>query len=147
VFHVFPELGFYLNRRLSVSVAARIGFPLDANRDEHSTAAPSGLLRVRYAVDETGNGLLVSGAVGGGVIRHTVKLDGVPMDEGDVDTSASGPLLAGAGAGYSKALGGPMRFLAELNAIVGIPVVEEFQQVKPNFAVQFDVNVGLIVGF
>jgi hypothetical protein len=147
VFHVFPEIGVYFTPQLSVSAAARIGFPFDANREGHTTAAPSGLLRFRYALAPDGNGFNVNGAIGGGVIRHTVKLSMVPAGEGDVDTSASGPLIVGAGFGFTKPLGGPAHFVAEVSALLGIPIVEEFAGVEPNFAAQVDINLGMLFAF
>jgi hypothetical protein len=147
VFHVFPEIGYYVSPQMSISAAFRVGFPVDANRMDHSNAAPSAVLRLRYAIAESGDGLLLNGAIGAGVIRHTVKLSDVTDGMGDVDTSASGPLLIGFGAGYSRALSGSMKFLAELNVLSGIPVVDEFSGVEPNFALQLDANVGLLVAF
>jgi len=148
LFHVFPEIGYYLSSQLSVSAAFRMGFPLDANRKNKSGGAPAGMLRLRYAISEMGDGLMLNGSAGYGVIRHTVKLTEVMDGNGDIDTSASGPLLLGTGAGYTKSLGGPMTFLAELNVIAGVPIQEKFQGVTdPSFAVQLDVNLGLLVAF
>ena len=65
--HVFPEVGYYFSRRLSLSAAFRMGFALGANVSGHATAAPSGLLRLRYALSDSGEGLQLSGALGG---RH-----------------------------------------------------------------------------
>ncbi len=149
LFHVFPELGFFMNNKTSLSVAFRVGFPIGANIQGHSTGAPSAMLRIRHAMSDDGTGLTLNGGVGGGVIRNTVKLsepaNGDPAM--DTDTTAQGPVLVGLGAGYTSALGGPMRFLFEVNAIAGIPVVEEFGGVKPNFGVQVDVNLGLQFAF
>jgi hypothetical protein len=151
--HLFPEVGYYLKRNMSVSAAFRMGFPVGANLPGHATAAPAGFARFKYWLAESGEGINVSGAVGGGIIRHTVKLN-MPMMNGDTDTVASGPFLVGAGAGYSKALGGPMRFVAELNTLVGIPgPIKELGTcpgagcVKPNFALQFDLNLGVLFAF
>jgi len=147
LFNVSPELGVYFGSQLSVSLVARIGFPFDANIKGHSAAAPAALLRFRYALDPSGEGFMVNGAIGGGVMRNTVRLSMVPADMGDVDTAASGPLIIGAGAGFAKPLGGPTKFIAEVNALAGIPVVEEYAKIKPNFALQLDVNLGLLFAF
>jgi hypothetical protein len=87
-----------------------------------------------------------SAALGGGVIRQTVKLLDQPEDM-DVDTSAIGPLLVGGGMGYTLLLGGPARLNAELNMTMGVPVVSELGTAQLNFGIQFDVNVGLMFAF
>jgi hypothetical protein len=150
--HLFPELGYYLSRTDSLSFAFRMGFPIGANLPGHATAAPAGFLRYRHALDASGDGLQVSASIGGGIIRHTVKLSDATAEE-DTDTAATGPLFIGGGAGYTHAMGGPIKFVAELNAIAGIPVVEEMGTcpgsgcVKPNFALHFDVNLALLFAF
>jgi hypothetical protein len=150
--HFFPEIGYFLSPRSSLSLAVRLGFPLGANLPGHATAAPAAMLRYRRAFSPTGEGLAVSGALGGGFIRNTVKLTNADP-EMNVDTTLTGPLIVGAGAAYTKALGGPLRFIAELNALAGIPVISEMGTcpgtgcLKPNFGVQIDVNLGLIFGF
>ena len=152
LFHLFPELGYFLSERSSISAAFRAGFPVGANLAGHATFAPAAVLRYRYALAPNGEGLQVSGDVGGGLIRHTVKLT-----EGaagmDTDTTASGPLLLGGGVGYVKAMGGAIRLVAEVNALAGIPIISELGTcpgmgcIKPNFAVQFDLNLGLMFAF
>ena len=144
--HLAPELGYYINPTTAVSLGARIGFPIGANRMGHATAAPAGLLRIRKMFSTTGSGLQVSGAIGGGVIRNTIKLDAQPVDM-DTDIVALGPLLVGAGAGYNASLGAGLALVAELNALAGIPVVKELGQSQLNFGVQFDLNLGLQIGF
>ena len=154
--HVFPELGYMLDKRSSVSLAVRVGFPIGANIEGHSKGAPAALLRYRRAMNPNGRGVALNMGVGGGVIRNTVKLTD-PVEEGmDTDTVALGPLLVSAGASYLSDLGGPMRFVFEVNAIAGIPVVEEFSCadpddsstcVRPEFGVNFDINLGLLFAF
>ncbi len=147
--HLFPELGYYLSPQTSISAAFRMGFPIGANIRGHATAAPAGLLRLRHALDPSGDGLVLSGGIGAGLIRHTVAL----ANSDEVDTSASGPLLIGGGAGYSKSMGGPIKFIAELNAIAAIPVIAEIGTcpgsgcVEPNFAFHVDFNLGLLFAF
>jgi hypothetical protein len=146
--HVFPEVGVYLSRRTTVSAAIRIGFPVGANLQGHSTGAPSALLRVRHSLAPEGDGLALSGAIGGGIIRHTVTLTDPQNPDEDTDTTASGPFLVGMGAAYTKPLGGPIVFVAELNALLGVPIVEEFSGVNQlSFAVHGDFNLGLIFAF
>ncbi len=151
--HVFPEIGYYVSSKLSVSLALRMGFPIGANLMGHATAAPSGVVRMRYTTRETGTGLALSGAIGGGIIRHTVKLKEPVSEQMDTDTVASGPLILGAGVGYIASLGGPIRFIAELNALAGVPVIDELGTcpgsgcVRPNLGVQMDANLGLMFAF
>jgi len=149
--HLFPELGYYVSPTTSISAAFRMGFPIGANIQGHATGAPSGLLRVRHALDPSGDGLLLSGGVGAGVIRHTVQLSGT--EPAEVDTSASGPLLVSGGAGYSKSMGGPIKFIAELNAIAAVPVIEETGTCPGEGCVRYDVafhvdfNLALLFAF
>jgi hypothetical protein len=147
LFHVFPELGFYLSPRTALSAAVRLGFPIGANIDQHSPGAPSGMARVRHTLGADGTGIMLSGSLGGGVMRNTVKLKEPADPEMDVDTVALGPLIAGVGAGYVSALGGPMLFNVELNALAGIPIISELAGAQTEFGVQFDVNLGLLFAF
>ena len=66
--------------------------------------------------------------------RNTVKLcdQAIPAQGMDTDTVALGPLLVSAGLAYTSALGGPMRFLFEVNSIAGIPVIDEFACADPD---------------
>jgi hypothetical protein len=148
-FHVLPEIGWFVARQTAVSAAFRIGFPIGANIQGHSTGAPAGLVRVRHALSSHGAGLVINGAIGGGVVRNTVKLKAPHMgDPGmDTDTAAAGPLLVGAGAGYMTGAGRPVRLNLEVNALAGIPVVDSFQGVQPDFGVQVDFNVGVLFAF
>jgi hypothetical protein len=151
--HVFPEVGYYFSRRTSLSAAFRMGFALGANVSGHATAAPSGLLRLRHALSESGEGLQISGALGGGIIRHTVKVEEAAADM-DTDTTASGPFLVGGGLGYLMPLSGAMNLVAELNALAAFPAgIEEIGPcpgsgcVRPNTSIQADFNLGLLFAF
>jgi hypothetical protein len=130
-----------------------MGFAVGANVMGHATAAPAGLLRLRYALDESGSGLQVSGAIGGGIIRHVVKVEEAPAGM-DADTTASGPVLIGGGIGYGKPLSGAMKFVGEVNALAAVPAgIKELGGcpgagcVKPHFGLQFDVNLGVMFSF
>ena len=151
--HVFPEIGYYFSRRLSLSAAFRMGFALGANVLGHATAAPSGLVRVRYALSDSGEGLQLSGAAGGGIIRHTVKVEQAASGM-DTDTTASGPFMVGGGLGYIMPLSGAMNLVAELNALAAFPAgIEEIGPcpgsgcVRPNTSVQADLNLGILFAF
>jgi hypothetical protein len=153
LFHVLPEVGFFLNPQTSISIALRMGFPLGADLPGHAVAAPGGYARLRYAISESGAGPSLAFLLGGGILRNTVPL-AEPVQGGTTDTVASGPLFAGAGFGYAFPLGDMFRFVTELNAIAGIPVVSCLgdcgpagRGVEPNFALQLDANVGLMISF
>lgn len=145
--HLFPELGYFLSAQTSISAAFRMGFPVGANREGHATAAPAAFLRIRHALAPNGEGFLINGAIGGGIIRHTITLTGVADMKGDVDTVASGPLFIGTGAGYNKSLGGPVRLVAELNLLAGLPIAPVSDVEDPSFAIQIDANLGLLFAF
>ena len=152
--HVMPELGYFINPQLAISAAFRFGFPVGANVNGHATGAPAGLIRVRYALDPSGDGLQLSGAIGGGLLRHTVKIENQP-DNMNTDTTASGPILLGAGAAYIRPLSGPMKFMVELNALsaftAGISELGDCPDgascVRPSFGLQVDANLGILFAF
>jgi hypothetical protein len=146
-FHFAPELGYYINKQLAIALAGRIGVPFGANIDGHAKVGPAGLLRVRYALSPSGVGVHVSGAIGGGIIRNTIKLTDPDPPGMDTDIVALGPMLLGGGAGYTAALGKSLRFNAELNATAGIPVVKTIGESHLYFGVQFDLALGLSFGF
>ena len=151
--HVFPEIGYYFTRRLSLSAAFRMGFALGANVSGHATAAPSGLLRLRYALSESAEGFQISAAAGGGIIRHTVKVEDAASGM-DTDTTASGPFVLGGGLGYLMRLSGATQLVAELNTLAAFPGgIDEIGPcpgagcVRPNFGVQVDLNLGVLFAF
>jgi hypothetical protein len=144
--HVNAEIGYYVNPTTAIGIAARIGFPIGANIQDHATAAPSGLLRIHHNFSTDGNGLMVVGEVGGGVIRNTIKLTDASPDM-NMDIAAMGPLIIGAGAGYLAPLGGPVKLDAEVNALAGVPVVTKIGLSRLNFGVEFDLSLGLMIGF
>jgi hypothetical protein len=144
--HIFGEVGYYVTPTTAIGVAGRMGFPIGANIADHATGAPSGLLRIHHNFQSDGNGITVIGEIGGGVIRNTIKLTDAAPDM-NVDIAAMGPLLVGAGAGYLAPLGGKIKLDAEVNAIAGIPVVTQIGLSHLNFGVEFDLSLGLMVGF
>lgn len=148
---VVPEIGYYLSKQTTASLAFRMGFPIGANVTGHATFAPAGLLRLRHALDEAGTGLFVTGAIGGGILRNTVKLDD-GVEGMDTDTTAAGPFLLGGGVGYAASLGSSMSLVTELNALAGLTAgITELGSgpgsVRPNFGLQFDATLGLLFAF
>jgi hypothetical protein len=144
---VQPEIGYIVSRRTTVSFAARLGFPVGANVDGHATLAPAGLLRVRYALSSSGEGVHVMGQAGAGIIRNTIKLDNAAAGQ-DIDIVAQGPLLVGGGLGFTKKLSGNVAFVADASALAGIAVVSQFGSAPAlNSGVTADVSLGLALGF
>jgi hypothetical protein len=147
LFVITPELAYNLSRKLSIGVAVRLGIPYGANIAGHSTIAPAGFVRIHRAFSASGDGVRVMGEVGGGILRNTIKLDAVAPGM-DTDIVAQGPLLLGAGLGYTRHLGDSIAFLVELDAIAGIAVVSALgSAINLNTGVSADMSVGLAVGF
>jgi hypothetical protein len=144
-----PELGYYLNPRLSIGVAVRLGLPVGANTMGHSTLAPGVFLRVHRAFSASGDGLRVMGELGGGILRNTIKLDVTETGPGmDTDIVAQGPLLIGAGLGYTKHVSKSLAFLVDIGAIAGIAVVGKVgSAINLNTGVSADMSIGVAVGF
>ena len=143
--HISAEAGYYLEPRINLGASLRLGFPIGANLDEHATLAPAGLAHLRFTPAHSGHGLILSAVLGGGVIRQTVKLEDVADPSMDTDTTAIGPVLVGGGVGYSRPVGGPMRFVAGADITFGIPVVDKLGTSKPSFGIQFDLSLGIVV--
>lgn len=141
-----PEIGYFINPRLSLGIAGRIGIPVGANVEGHATAAPGGLVRVRYAVGATGEGLRLMGQAGIGVMRNTIKLDN-SMPGMDTDVVAQGPMLLGGGLGFAKRLSGSVSFVAELSVLAGLSVFS-MPGLSPVFNSGFgaDLSLGIQLG-
>jgi hypothetical protein len=147
---ITPELGYYVTPTLAIGVAARLGIPVGANIMGHSTLAPSVLFRVHRALSASGEGLRVTGELGGGILRNTLKIDSTAAGGPGMDTDivAQGPLLVGAGIGYTKRLGGSLTFLADLDAVAGIALVDKVgSAIHLNTGIGADLSLGLEVGF
>jgi hypothetical protein len=143
---IVPELGFYVNPHLSIGAAARIGIPVGANVDGHATAAPGGLVRVRYSTGAY-EGLRFMGQLGIGVMRNTIKLDNNEPGM-DTDVVAQGPLLIGGGLGYAKRLSSSVAFIADLSVLAGVKMGSVLSGLSPKYNNGFgaDVSIGLQVG-
>lgn len=148
---ITPELSYVVTRQIAVGLAVRIGLPFGANVPAegaagHSTVAPAALLRVRYALNPSGQGVRVMGQVGGGVMRNTLSVT-TGMPGMDTDIVGQGPLLLGGGIGYIKALSNKVSFLADVSALVGIAVVDKLGTTKVNSGFGADFSLGFAVGF
>lgn len=141
-----PEIGFFLNPKMSVGIVGRIGMPIGANVEGHATAAPGALARVRFALSENGDGVRVMGQVGAGILRNTIKLDAA-MNGMDTDVVAQGPLLIGGGIGYAKHLSSSLSFTADLSVLAGIAVVDRLGSApKLNNGAGADLSIGFQLG-
>ncbi len=151
-FHVEPEVGFWMSPRLTLSLYGRIGFPLGANVEGAATLAPAVLARIAYTFGDNG-GIYVHGDLGGGFIRHIIKLTATSATavQGNTDTAATGPLLVGGGAGWRRPLGGPVALQIDLNFLAGIPVISTVgsgaRPTKLGFAVNGDLSLGVAFAF
>ena len=148
---LLPEVGYQVNDKLSIGLAARIGLPLGANvnaegSEGHSTIAPGAHVRVRYALSPSGEGIRVMGQLGGGVMRNTIKLT-TNTPGMDTDIVGQGPLLVGGGIGFLKRLSGKVAFVADLSALAGIAVVDKVSGVNVNSGIGADLSLGLAIGF
>lgn len=141
-----PEIGYYVNQRLSIGLAARFGIPVGANVEGHATAAPGGLLRVRYSLSPTGDGLRFMGQAGVGVMRNTIKLDNNAPGM-DTDVVAQGPILIGGGVGFTRPLTSSVSFIADLSVLAGLAAFE-MPGVSPKFnhGVGADLSLGIQFG-
>lgn len=140
------ELAYRASRQLSIGLAGRAGFPIGANVMGHATIAPAGFARVRYALSASGQGLRVMGEIGGGILRNTIKLDTM-MPGMNTDIVAQGPLLVGAGVGFTRHLGRSVVFQADLDVITGIAVVEKLGSAILNSGISADLTLGVALGF
>jgi len=146
-----PELGFYINPQMSIGAVVRLGLPLGANVDPmngaHATIAPAALLRLRYGLSASGEGIRVTGELGAGILRNTIKLNMATAGM-DTDIVAQGPLLIGAGLGYIKKLNNHVAFVADFLAIAGIAVTDHLGSApKLNSGLSADLSLGLALGF
>ena len=85
------------------------------------------------------------GQVGAGILRNTIKVDG--QMQGDTDIVAQGPLLVGAGIGYTKHLSNSVSFLFDLSALAGVAVTDHLGSAPTlNTGVTTDLSLGLAFG-
>jgi hypothetical protein len=146
-FVLAPELRFYPTPRLGLGVVARLGFPFGANIMGHSTIAPAGLVRLSYALSSTGRGFHLSGELGFGILRNTITLS-TQDPTMNTDIVAQGPLLLGAGVGYTFRLSDSFSFVLDLDAIAGIAFVDKLgTAIHLHSSVSADMCAGLAVGF
>jgi hypothetical protein len=145
--HLAAEVGYWVRPSLMLSVQGRFQYvtgPTIVRAMDHTYQPASGATAFFGAATWAplgGRGRVqpfVSGAVGGGHIRHVVTLPSVKdcgpaRNETCVDTVAAGPLLFGHGGGLLFDLGDNFGLVAGVNAQVG----------APRFTVNVDFNGGV----
>ena len=118
--HLFPEIGYYFSRQMSLSAAFRMGFAVGANVMGHATAAPAGLLRLRYALAESGDGLRcrARSAAASSATRSRSRRRRPAWTPTPPRRARS---WSAAGLATRKPISGAMKFVGELNALAAVP--------------------------
>ncbi len=152
---VVPEVGYFLNPNLIVSVQLRLQLVTGAT-EYHSTTtaecpgmvcqpasyAASGFARAAWLFDWGELHPFAGGMLGGGTIRHITSFKseahcGLDMHTICVDTVAAGPIFVGATGGILYNLTPSFALKAEANALLGFT----------KFTFNIDVNVGVAVEY
>jgi hypothetical protein len=149
---VTPEVGYWVRPDLMVSLQGRIQlvtgnneFTADGHDHKRIPAALAAFAKATWFTSTSGNlRPFVSGAVGGGEIRHVVTFSNLtncgPVGDQNQqckDSVRAGPLLAQVGGGVSYKLGDSLALLFGVNS----------QVAAPDFTLNFDINAGIGYGF
>jgi hypothetical protein len=151
--HFAPEVGFFVNPKLLLSVQGRLQVTTGATEVRHVSCKPSGICEpASGAVAVLGKGTyilrereafrpFVSLSAGAGYIRYLVDLKNMPLpadcgpkqDQTCKDTVAGGGFLVGPAAGFIYDLNNVLSLTAALNTLIGLRAT----------AYNLDLNVGL----
>jgi tetratricopeptide (TPR) repeat protein len=151
--HVLPEVGFFVNPKLLLSVQGRLQLTTGATEVRHDSCKPTGICEpASGAVAVLGKATwilreretfrpFVSLGAGGGYIRYLVDLKDMPLppdcgpkkDQVCVDTVAGGGFLVGPSAGFIYDVNNVLSITAALNTLVGVP----------STAFNLDLNLGI----
>jgi hypothetical protein len=154
--HLAPEIGYFVDTRLLLSVQARLQFVSGATEyhvpnaqmgecgSDHICSpfggAFAGLLKASWFLSQPDGAFqpYLSLAAGGGNIRHLAKVVAPPTcgsngNQACTDTVAAGPVLFGPAFGFTYKLSDAVDLVAEVQALIGVPT----------FTANADVNVGL----
>jgi hypothetical protein len=150
--HVAPEVGYWMRPDLMLSVQGRFQIvtgtkenTLDGTNDHQPVPAALALFaKASLFFGEKNFRPFLSGAVGGGQIRHVVTFanhnDCGPIgmqNQPCKDSVVAGPVLAQVGGGLFYKLGDRVGLILSLNS----------QVAAPKFTLNFDVNAGLGFAF
>jgi len=156
--HIEPEIGYFLSPNLLFSVQLRLQIitaatdlklpqtnTMDCGGDHVCSAAKSaiaGFAKLTYLIGDSAVKPYVSGAVGGGQIRHVASFPAVKMCGANgmqecTDTVLAGPVFFGGGGG--------IMINASDNFALNLGVALQFG--VPNFTFNVDVNGGVAVMF
>jgi hypothetical protein len=156
--HVAPELGYFVTPRLMLAVQGRLQFMQGSGLLEYKppgslpaaecgsdgVCSPAKMAFAGFAKAswffsgaEAAFRPYASLSLGGGYVRHVVKLDhsdcGAMQDQACVDTVGAGPFLVGPGVGFHYRLANVTHLVVALETLLG----------APSFTVHADLNVGL----
>jgi hypothetical protein len=147
--HVAPEVGYWMSSNLMLSLQGRFQLvtgPTEVlDNGKTYSPIPAALAVFAKASWFFGEGNLrpfISGALGGGQIRHVVTFGnlrncGATKSETCVDSVVAGPLLAAVGGGVSYKLAPAIALVASTNA----------QVAAPSFTLNLDLNAGVAFSF
>jgi hypothetical protein len=148
---IAPEVGFFLNQDLLLSVALRLQLVTGLNGKpspscsggfcDPGTTALAGFAKATWLLGEAPFRITLGGQIGGGYIRHAVvfpndttcKASPTGPNQQCVDTLDGGPFLIGPTAGFFWELGSAVDLIFAVNTALGVP----------NFTFNFDVQAGL----
>lgn len=142
LFVATAELSYFAMPQVSIGGVFRLGVPVGANFDGHSTYAPAGLARLRYALSPTGEGLHVFAQAGFGFVRHAVRVDN-PQPGMDTDVLAQGPVLIGGGMGATMNLTPSVALFADMTLLGAIAVVDRLGTSNVNSGIAGDLTLGV----
>ncbi|HET6149814.1 MAG TPA: tetratricopeptide repeat protein [Polyangia bacterium] len=153
--HISPEVGYFLNSKLLLSLQGRFQYisglnpgPTTCNLPGGATmscvpktTALAGFARATYFILDGDFHLFFGGSLGVGTIRHvSLFADDTSCGSGRtqcVDTIKAGPVLVGPNVGLSFDINKTVALVLSVNTQVGVP----------NFTFNFDGNVGLGLKF
>jgi hypothetical protein len=159
--HLAPAVGYMVTPNLLLGVQGRLQLITGAAEYRPSGGATSGacgsdgvcspakgafavLARAEWRFNAPGSAFrpFVSGAVGGGIIRHVAQAGdqadcGPSQNAKCFDTVPGGPFLFGPGAGFSYSLSSSLSLVVALDELIG----------APKFTAETDANVGLSLNF
>jgi hypothetical protein len=156
--HIAPEVGYFVTPKVLLSVQLRLQLvsgvngrllpatdTTDCGSDHYCSPAKSAIAafaKVAYLFGDNSIHPYISGAVGGGQIRHnatfpTLKACGPAGTDTCVDTVLAGPIFIGPGAGFIFNASDNFALTLGLNTQVGFP----------DFTFNFDFNGGVALEF